>query len=151
MSISIDEMIKSGKTLSEIQKELRTQVAARDESALKKEKAIVDKRTSMLLAIVEWLETCGLKFEPKELDSVLKDVEKECVKVEKQIKDVVAAEDFIKKVFDKKDAAAPAKTVANAKAESADKATTAAKDNKSTEDSIDFESLDWLRDFIGLL
>lgn len=58
--LSIDEMIKAGKTLPEIQAELRKVVAARDEAALKAQKdaekqaKIKEARTAAVTALVDY-------------------------------------------------------------------------------------------------
>ena len=66
MSISLDEMIKAGATLPEIQAELRKQVAARDEQALKNaqyEKALVDARGKVIEAFLNYFKTLGIEVD----------------------------------------------------------------------------------------
>lgn len=80
--MSIDEMIKAGKTLSEIQNELRKQVAARDEKELNKTKSISIARSALIKAMINWYIACGIPFDPKEdsedyklLDTIMKQQE----------------------------------------------------------------------------
>lgn len=75
--LSIDEMIKTGKTLPEIQAELRKIVAARDEAALKAQKdaekqAKVKKaKTAAVKAIVDYCIAIGVPFERNDLTASL--------------------------------------------------------------------------------
>ena len=80
--MSIDEMIKAGKTFSEIQNELRKQVAARDEKELDKIKSISVARSALIKAMINWYIACGIPFDPKEdsedyklLDTIMKQQE----------------------------------------------------------------------------
>ena len=82
--MSIDEMIKSGKTLTEIQNELRKQVAARDEKELNKIKSISIARSALIKAMINWYIACGIPFDPKEnsedyklLDTIIKQQEED--------------------------------------------------------------------------
>ena len=64
--ISIDDMIKSGKTLPEIQSELRKIVAARDEAALEEEKrkyAAAAAKEKVATAMKEWFSFIGIPIE----------------------------------------------------------------------------------------
>mgnify|MGYP007070235241 CR=1 FL=1 len=129
-TISIDEMIKNGKTLTEIQRELRSQVAARDAEKLKRDKEIVKKRSIMLNALEDWLKACMPTLSQTDIEDILTTTVKECVKLERG-----------------PESEKPQPQDKNKKESTA----AALKLNKDTEGSIDFESLDWLRDFIGLL
>jgi len=80
--MSIDEMIKAGKTLTEIQNELRKQVAARDEKELNKIKSISLARSALIKAMINWYIACGIPFDPKEdsedyklLDAIIQEQE----------------------------------------------------------------------------
>jgi len=80
--MSIDEMIKAGKTFTEIQNELRKQVAARDEKELDKIKSISVARSALIKAMINWYIACGIPFDPQEdsedyklLDSIMKQQE----------------------------------------------------------------------------
>ena len=64
--MSIDEMIKAGKTFTEIQNELRKQVAARDEKELNKTKSISLARSALIKAMINWYIACGIPFDSKE-------------------------------------------------------------------------------------
>ena len=64
--ISIDDMIKSGKTLPEIQSELRKIVAARDEATLEEEKrkyAAAAAKEKASNAMKEWFGFIGIPIE----------------------------------------------------------------------------------------
>ena len=85
---SIDEMINAGKTLSEIQAELRKIVAARDEAALKAQKdaekqaRVKEARTAASKAIADYCIAIGMPFSEREdlldsLNSALESYEKE--------------------------------------------------------------------------
>ncbi len=66
MAISLDEMIKAGATLPEIQAELRKQVAVRDEIALKmaqQAKALDEARTKVSTALVEYFRLLGIEID----------------------------------------------------------------------------------------
>ena len=131
-TISIDEMIKNGKTLTEIQRELRSQVAARDAEKLKRDKEIVKKRSIMLNALEDWLKACMPTLSQTGIEDILTIAVKQCVKLEREPeneKPKPRPQDKGKK----------------------ESTAAALKLNKDTEGSIDYESLDWLRDFIGLL
>lgn len=82
--MSIDEMIKDGKTLTEIQNELRKQVAARDEKELNRIKSISNARSTLVKAMINWYIACGIPFDPKEdsedyklLDTIIKQQEED--------------------------------------------------------------------------
>lgn len=82
--MSIDEMIKDGKTLTEIQNELRKQVAARDEKELNRIKSISNARSTLVKAMVNWYIACGVPFDSndnsedyKMLDNILQKQEKD--------------------------------------------------------------------------
>lgn len=66
--LSIDEMIKAGKTLPEIQTELRKIVAARDEAALKAQKdaekqaKIKEARAAAVTALADYCIAIGVPF-----------------------------------------------------------------------------------------
>lgn len=67
--MSIDEMIKAGKTLPEIQAELKKAVAARDEEALKKarEEGKINKaRTDAISALQSYFAAIGIPMDSKE-------------------------------------------------------------------------------------
>lgn len=70
---SIDEMIKAGKTLPEIQAELRKIVAARDEATLKAQKnnKIKEARAAAVKALVNYCLTLGVPMKDEELNSSL--------------------------------------------------------------------------------
>lgn len=80
---SIDEMIKAGKTLPEIQTELRKVVAARDEATLKAQKInkVKEARAAAVKALVNYCLTLGVPMKDEELtsslDSALASYEKE--------------------------------------------------------------------------
>ena len=80
---SIDEMIKAGKTLPEIQAELRKVVAARDEATLKAQKInkVKEARAAAVKALVNYCLTLGVPMKDEELtsslDSALASYEKE--------------------------------------------------------------------------
>ena len=67
-TLSIDEMIKAGKTLPEIQAELRKIVAARDEAALKAQKdaekqaKIKEARSNVAKALADYCIAIGVPF-----------------------------------------------------------------------------------------
>lgn len=85
---SIDEMINAGKTLPEIQAELRKIVAARDEAVLKAQKdaekqaRVKEARTAASKAIADYCIAIGMPFSEREdlldsLNSALESYEKE--------------------------------------------------------------------------
>ena len=67
-TLSIDEMIKAGKTLPEIQTELRKIVAARDEAALKAQKdaekqaKVKEARSNVAKALADYCIAIGVPF-----------------------------------------------------------------------------------------
>lgn len=67
-TLSIDEMIKAGKTLPEIQAELRKIVAARDEAALKAQKdaekqaKVKEARSNVAKALADYCIAIGVPF-----------------------------------------------------------------------------------------
>lgn len=67
-TLSIDEMIKAGKTLPEIQAELRKIVAARDEAALKAQKdaekqaKVKEARSAAVKALADYCIAIGVPF-----------------------------------------------------------------------------------------
>lgn len=84
--MSIDEMIKAGKTFTEIQNELRKQVAARDEKELNKIKSLSTARSALIKAMINWFMAWGIPFDPKEdsedyklLDTIIKQQEKDII------------------------------------------------------------------------
>lgn len=74
---SLDEMIESGKTLSEIQREVRKRVAARDEAMLAAQKEAINKekiekaRAAASKAVVEYCVALGLSDENGELTKTM--------------------------------------------------------------------------------
>lgn len=96
--MSIDEMIKAGKTLPEIQNELRKQVAARDEKELNKIKSISVARSTLAKAMVNWYIACGVPFDPSDNSEdykMLNDI------LQKQEKDIITAMQLIDQSEDK--------------------------------------------------
>lgn len=75
--LSIDEMIKAGKTLPEIQAELRKVVAARDEAALKAQKdaekqaKVKEARSAAVKAIADYCVAIGIPFKRNDLTASL--------------------------------------------------------------------------------
>lgn len=79
--MSIDEMIKSGKTLTEIQNELRKQVTARDAKELEKIKSLSNARSTLIKAMINWYIACGVPLDLEEdyklLDTIIQEQEKD--------------------------------------------------------------------------
>lgn len=91
MSISIDEMIKLGKTLPEIQKELRKQVAARDEIELMKIRKLSDARKNLVTALLAYLSTLDIGLDSSVNNEELVDaiINSVLQPFERQSKDVI--------------------------------------------------------------
>jgi len=87
--LSIDEMIEQGKTLPEIQKELRKQVAARDEATLSKMK-MEQLRKDLVAALFPYLAALDIDMtgmQPQDLMPLLLLFEKEVKKLAVQQED----------------------------------------------------------------
>ena len=90
--MSIDEMIKAGKTFTEIQTELRKQVAARDEEQL--QKARIEKaRSAVSAAMLCWYKTLGLSFEGTDEQNLLQLINNMLTTQEKEINKVLVAQE----------------------------------------------------------